>query len=358
MKFLWIAALLVGLNSHAVTPEEIVDHIARKVIVQDYVDLASRAADLHASILTLKSSPTQENMLKAQQAWRDCRQPWETSEAFLYGPVSSLGLDPSIDTWPLNKIDLQAVLASNRTLDLDFVRNLGANLQGFHTVEYLLFGEGTSAQKKVASELTSKELEYLDSTSALLVEKTGQLAHAWTTNADPDNPSLPGFVEIISRPGPNTPFYPPTQAVLSEYVKGIIGILDEVANGKIAGPMGSTIGSADPSLVESPFSWNSVADFSNNVRSALYVYSGDYRATPGPGIIDVVRDTDPELAKNTERALRRIIFEMSRIGGDVEIPFREAIVQPEPRKKIEHIIQLLNELSATFTNKILPIVEG
>ncbi len=63
----------------------------------------------------------------------------ESSEAFLFGPVDSLGIDPMLDTWPLNKLDLDNVLNSNRAITVDFVRALGTNVQGFHTIEYLLF---------------------------------------------------------------------------------------------------------------------------------------------------------------------------------------------------------------------------
>ncbi len=357
MKSVILAFLFLSSLAQATSKDEVAEHIARRVILQDYVDLAARAKDLQSVVATLSSDKSQVNMEKAQQAWRDARIPWETSEAFLFGPVSALGLDPSIDTWPVNKVDLKAVLNSGRTLSLEFVRNLGANLQGFHTIEFLLFGDGSSAQKKTADELTARELEYLASTAALLAEKTEQLAYAWSTNANPDDPNVPGFVEIIGRPGSGNPSYPTAQAVLSEYVKGIVKILDEVANGKIAGPAGSDVGSADPALVESPFAWNSLADFSNNIRSALYVYTGDYRATPGPGLIDIVSSVDANLAKQVESELRLAIRKIANIGGDKKLDFREAISNPESRAAIQSAIDHLNSLSLTFTNQVLPIVE-
>jgi putative iron-regulated protein len=358
MRFLIIPILLfANYVTHAATREEIVEKIARNVILQDYVDLGARTQDLLQTVRTLAAAPTQTNLELAQQAWRDARMPWETSEAFLFGPVSALGLDPSIDTWPVNKIDLQAVMNSGRALNIDFVRNLGANLQGFHTIEYLLFGEGTTAQKKTAAQLKTREIEYLLSTSALLAEKTEQLAKAWSTNANPDDPSTPGFVDIIGRPGPNNPSYPTAQAVLAEYVKGIIKILDEVANGKMSGPLGASIAAADPSLVESPFAWNSIADFANNLRSALYVYTGDYRATPGPGINDIIAASNPALAKQVENDIRTGIRKILDISGPNKIDFREAILDPEARLRIKAAIDHINALSRVFENQILLIVQ-
>lgn len=361
MKKMMMAALglmlAAGVRAKAATKEEIVEKIARNVILQDYVDLAARARELHQSINALAAERSQAHMEAAQQAWRDARMPWETSEAFLFGPVSALGLDPSIDTWPVNKIDLQAVMNSGRALTLDFVRNLGANLQGFHTIEYLLFGEGLTARKKTAAELTARDMEYLVATSALLVEKTEQLSQAWSTHANPDDLGTPGFVEIIGRPGSANPSYPTVQAVLAEYVKGIVKILDEVANGKMAGPMGANIGAADPSLVESPFAWNSLADFSNNIRSALYVYTGDYRATPGPGLVDVVAAADPALARRIESDLRSAIRKISEVAGPGQMDFRQAILDPQGRVRIKAAIDHLNALSRVFENQVLSIVQ-
>ena len=38
--------------------------------------------------------------------WITAREPWETSEAFLFGPVADKGLDPNMDSWPLD-VDAQ-----------------------------------------------------------------------------------------------------------------------------------------------------------------------------------------------------------------------------------------------------------
>ena len=52
----------------------------------------------------------------------------------------------------------------------------------------------------------------------------------------------------------------------------MIVIVDEVGNGKIADPHNEM----DPTIVESWFSWNSLTDFSNNVRSVQNAYRGGY----------------------------------------------------------------------------------
>jgi hypothetical protein len=60
-------------------------------------------------------------------------------------------------------------------------------------------------------------------------------------------------------PGRATASIPPKRAVFEEIVNGMIGICDEVANGKMLDPFVA----ADPSLEESPYSQNSLTDFKN-----------------------------------------------------------------------------------------------
>ena len=40
--------------------------------------------------------------------------PWEQSEAFLFGPVDILGLDPNMDSWPLDQVAIVNILNSRQ----------------------------------------------------------------------------------------------------------------------------------------------------------------------------------------------------------------------------------------------------
>ncbi|MBX3023235.1 MAG: iron-regulated protein A precursor [Bdellovibrionales bacterium] len=352
------ATAVFSLHANAGPNASVISHVANNVILKTYTDLAQATSDLHSKTLELAAQPTQENLDGAQQAWRAARVPWESSEAFLFGPVSALAIDPTLDTWPLNKRDLDAVLGSGRSLTVDFVRGLGVNLQGFHTVEYLLFGNGETSNTKKVSELNGRQLEYLMATTALLAEHAGALAHAWTTNADPDKPGMPGFITFISAPGPRNPYYNSEQSVLLELGHGMIAIVDEVGNGKIADPFGGDIGSANASLVESPFSWNSLTDFTNNIRSALNVYTGDYGTTSGPGLREVVRRSNPALAAQIEQRLHQAMQKIQDIGGPEKMDFRQAIFNPAARVRIEAAMADLAELKTLLERRMIPILDN
>lgn len=121
------------------------------VVLPTYKDLAEANADLHTAVQSLATSPSNATFETAATAWMTARQPWETSEAFLFGPVDELGLDPNMDSWPLDQDAIKNVLASGDFSGLDWSgefdeQNEGIaeaqSIRGFHTLEFLLFKNG------------------------------------------------------------------------------------------------------------------------------------------------------------------------------------------------------------------------
>jgi putative iron-regulated protein len=107
------------------------------------------------------------------------------------------------------------------------------------------------------------------------------------------------------------------------------GICDEVANGKIADPYDAH----DPNLVESQYSYNSILDFADNLRSVENAYTGDVPAagSTGRGLDEVVRAIDPALDARFRAELADAIAKLQAIPD----PFRDAITTPAAYPAIE-----------------------
>lgn len=335
----------------------VIENVSKNVILKTYADLADRSADMLKAIKNLEANRTQANLVAAQNSWIAARAPWEASESFLYGPVDSLGIDPMIDTWPLSRIDLNSVLSSGQKITVDYVRPLGVNLQGFHTLEYLLFGDGLQTNTKDIASFNQAQFDYVIATATLQAEYTHRLHYAWTTQADPDDSTLPGYIDVISKPGLNNPIYSSEQAVMFEYVNGILGILDEVANGKLADPLGGDIGSANVEAVESPYSWNSLADFEDNIRSVYNVYTGTYGTHKGPGLKDVIAQQDPVLAAKVEARILQAMDKIKAIAGNNNTPFNKAILDNKGRALTTEAINDLNDLFQLVESEVLPLFQ-
>lgn len=134
------------------------------VVLPTYADLLADNTALNTAIRTLANTAGEYQagtktvadvnlaFKAAALLWITAREPWETSEAFLFGPVADKGLDPNMDSWPLDVDALKNTLASgkfdNLTWEGEFDENdetIAAvqNVRGFHTLEFLLFYNGT-----------------------------------------------------------------------------------------------------------------------------------------------------------------------------------------------------------------------
>lgn len=309
--------------------------VPSKVIFPTYVDLEAKANALHAAVVTLDASTTDDNLAAAQESWRATRRPWEQSEGFLFGPVETEGIDPSIDSWPVNQADLNAVLASGQTLTKESIDGLEGTLKGFHTIEYLLFGTGS----KVAADLTARELEYLLAVTESLQGAVTQLRQAW----DPTGGNFSATVATAGQSG-NSVYTSQSQA-LQELINGMIGICDEVGNGKISDPFDQQ----DRSLEESQFSNNSNADFADNIRSVQNLYLGQYGATSGTGIRALVQAKQPSLdatiTSQTQAAIDAI--------GQMTPTFGEAITSNQAA--VEAARAAVGTLRQTLESQLLPL---
>jgi len=141
-------------NQHADDDEmeKIVSTYVDQVVLPTYADLVTKTAALRQAIVVLSNQPSSANFKKAADLWIDAREPWETSEAFLFGPVADLGLDPNMDSWPLDVDAIKGVMESGNIEELikwegeydEENEDIEAaqNVRGFHTLEFLLFKDG------------------------------------------------------------------------------------------------------------------------------------------------------------------------------------------------------------------------
>ncbi|MBQ8988363.1 MAG: peptidase M75 [Prevotella sp.] len=138
-----------------VTLDPIVKQYVDAVVLPTYKDLAERNAKLDDAVKAFKASPSDNAFAACANAWLTAREPWESSEAFLFGPVDELGLDPNMDSWPLDQAQIAQILKSQdfsglnwQDGDSDEKIEGAQSLRGFHTLEYLIFKNGKARTVK------------------------------------------------------------------------------------------------------------------------------------------------------------------------------------------------------------------
>lgn len=281
--------------------QAVVEQYVPGVIYSVYKDLADESNELYKlfaaatdkGVAALKQSEIDAICAKFLQA----RQSWEESEAFLYGAASDFAIDPHIDTWPL---DLDALTVALKNKDqMEALKGedgiayaagkLGAELLGFHGIEYILFRDG---KNRTVSSLNSStgELEMIYATAVAgdLRDNCYRLYASW--NADCGSPYADRCeeLEVSTTIGSKSygenmlsatkagSTYATWQEVCAEIlVGGCSNIANEVANVK----MGNAHSGEDENYIESPYSHKSFQDFIDNVLSIQYSLYGESMAT-------------------------------------------------------------------------------
>ncbi len=317
------------------------DYVDRTVLAT-YADLSNQANALQTAVEAFAGDRTQANLDAAAAAWIATREPWEASEGFLFGPAAFLSLDPSLDSWPLDQGVLQDVLDSAFDLTADFIRDgLNANLRGFHTVEFLLFRGGEPRQ---AADVTDREAEYLVAVTEVLRDDAVLLHEAWTEGYEGGGPRA--FADEFRDAGMVGSRYLSQADAVLEMIEGMSNILDEVGNGKIGDPYAEQ----DPAIVESWFSWNSLIDFANNVRSVQNAYMGGYhKGTRGVGLTSFVAERNSTLDTRIRSEIEAALDAVEAIPS----PFRNNL---DAQLEIDAAIAALNVVVGTLQEALKPLV--
>ena len=319
--------------------KDILQNISNDVILPTYQDLFDKTQLLVNTLTILEQNISQANLDAAKQAWRDARVPWEQSEGFLFGPVDQQGLDPAIDSWPVNETDLDAVLNSGAVLTKDYVDGLDGTLKGFHTIEYLIFGKEGN---KLISNFTQREFEFLRACSQSLHGATQALYFAW-------KPDHQNFIANVLKAGePGNSVYPSQKSALQEIVTGLITIADEVANGKINEPF------TTQNLIyeESRFSANSKRDFADNIQSIKNAYLGVYKNASGLGISKIIQEKNSGLDAKFRQQADDAIRAIESIQGT----FTTAVTNARP--SIEFAQLKVRTVQQTLESEILPLISN
>ena len=274
----------------------VLTNLVNNVIVPTYTDLADDVEDLEETLNGLTvSNITQAQINEACDDFKDARENWERSEAFLMGAASDFDIDPTIDSWPLNRSLLLSYF--NNGMNNEMLED--ATILGFHALEFILFRngqprkvaefQGNDTYKNFERITGAQELKYAQTICNLLKQRCFQLQVAWegqtaknanrlavVKNAKLDYQTENGlsFGENLITAGQNskstfTSLKATIAQVLSDDEGSCVGIANEVGTAKIANPFSA----GDISYVESPYSYNSIRDFQDNIRSIRNVWN-------------------------------------------------------------------------------------
>lgn len=319
--------------------QAIIENVSNNVIVKTYNDLAEKGQLLSIALENLEKNPTNENLLAARVAWVNARSPWEQSEGFLFGPVDQEGIDPGIDSWPVNVLDLNNVLSSPNALTVAFLEQQEGTLKGFHTIEFLLWGENSD---KTIEQFTARQFEYLAACSGALSLDLTKLNDLWS-------PTGGNYIKEVITAGNGSKIYISQKSVIEEFSNAIAGIADEVGNGKINDPLSQ----GNFTLEESRFSANSKVDFANNMRSIQNIYLGKYLTNGNEdGLSVLIKTNNPQLHEKISEEINTAISKIESIPGT----FTQALTNN--KAAIQDAQTAVRNLQETLESELIPYISN
>ncbi len=273
---------------------------------KNLLKMAAMAVVLSAGFASCSSDDDADNsVVTGSQAaldqacadWKVARANWENTEAFLFGAADVYSIDPHTDTWPVAANDLANVLRDEKAMsNLDnFIKTANSGILGYHGLEYVLFREG---QPRKIDQITNLEYNYICAVAKDLYHATATLEACWDSkesNAErqtiakeyvathlaiDDDGNQEGALESFQNFGkafknPGTGDWETALDATLEIISGCQDIIGEVGQSKIGLPYTGE----DATYIESPYAYNSIIDFYDNIVSCKNALYGKMDAT-------------------------------------------------------------------------------
>ena len=350
----------------------IADRFVNHTVIPTYTSLSDYTEQLVEDLQALREDVSQANIDKACETFLTARAYWEKSEAFLWGAATDFGIDPHIDTWPLDLVGLKEALTNEAQIaglasedgDVYAGEKLGPTLLGFHGIEYVLFFEGRHrtadwfAVGNYDNEVKCSDyLTYAVAVAGDLRNKCWQMELAWA--GEDHNPERYAKVNdelelplvmtggayygenLLNAGRPGSTCTSATVA-MQWLIEGCNTIADEVASQKI----GMVYTGVDENYVESPYSYMSIVDFKDNMISIRNVWNGgvegDYDSVNS--LSAYFQEENPELETRVSDAIERSIDAIEAIPE----PFIENYQDENCAAAISAIQELDSALSAAI----------
>jgi Uncharacterized iron-regulated protein len=340
---------------------QILTNYVDKTIIPTYKNMAEAALEMRAANEALKANPSDATMKAASDAWMKARIWWELSEAFLFGPVSedAFNVDAHIDSWPLELEDIKAaIIEENGDVTGQEAWNKEEGVIGFHTAEYLLYRDGKS---RPISELSEAELKYLTAVTDALVwdcmlvyvawagenNVSAQIKAVFNENEDVVDfyNSRPNFKNFGDKMKLEASFYSSLEAAVTEISEGAKTIAEEVGATKIDAPY------ADKKIeeVESWYSWHSLDDYTNNIKSIKNAYLGgtDDSSRTSVCLSSYVALVNPTLDNQVKNKIEECMTKIAAIGNGGK-SFYEVVRDQINKAEVDAAVDACLELRDLF----------
>lgn len=339
----------------------IAENFVNGTVIPTYTNLANYTETLVDQLVAFKESDsrTQADLDEICETFLVARAWWEKSEAFLFGAATDYGIDPHIDTWPLDLEALKIALSNTAQIeamegedgDVFAGENLGQALLGFHGIEYILFEDG---QPRNYASIEDLYLTYAVAVAGDLRNRCFQLEVSWAGEDNVADSHIEkvedlelaytvaggelSYGENIIAAGTAGSIYPSLTRAMEAIIDGCKTIADEVGTSKIGKPFNGE----DKNYIESPYSYKSITDFYDNMISIQNVYMGGLEGSrnEAASLHGYLSENAPEVDARVVAAIQNALDKISAMAAPFVLNYDDpsAGVAIEACKNLDDIL--------------------
>lgn len=325
-------------------------------VYANYSDALAKAQALQTAVDAFLAGPSDTTLSAAKQAWIDARVPYGQTEVFRFydGPIDNPenGPEGELNAWPLDEAYIDYVegmpeagiindTATYPMITVDVIQEQNENggeaniSAGYHAIEFLLWGQDLSATgpgerpatdyvDAGTAENQERRRTYLKLVTQLLVDDLAWVTDQWKPDAD----------------NYRAAFVAGGKASIQKILLG----MGSLSGAELSGErMTVALDNRDQEDEHSCFSDNTHNDLYGNALGIQNVYLGTYAGNDGPGIEDLVRAKDADLADTLKTQIAASVAAIQAIPA----PFDQAIVDDAKRPLVMTAIQDLQTQTET-----------
>lgn len=306
---------------------EMLENIARNLIIPAYTDLQSKVSTLESSANNFVQNPNTNSLATLQNAWEEAYVSWQFANAYSFGPAGEQGLRRAlieeIGTFPVSVVKIENAIANSPNFN-DFNRDA----RGFLALEYLIFGVDASASDIVEGFTSQGRKDFLTGAVVDIKARISEVLAAWNSNY------LSLFIQ-----NNGTDVGSSTSLLYNEFVKSF----EAIKNLKLGLPLGRRPGQtqSEPQLVEAYYSGKSLAMIEAHLTNIENIWYGRSRqGQEGIGFREYLESVvgGPALIASTETQLNSVKAALAAVPGTPELS-EQIQSSPEPADKLHTELQ-------------------
>jgi predicted lipoprotein len=310
-------------------------------ITSGFEDFSEKTSDLETSIENFCSNINEENLITAQNHWRDAKLQFKRVELFSFGPlVGSASLIGAFDFWPPRSQDIETALVNNDDFSKETLNQISGRIRGLPVLEYLLFDVNDDNQN-ILDNMTEKRCSFSIAVSGKLAIDAEGVYEQWSINGG-------NFSAELSNAGNGSQTYESESEAIGALVNEMGTFIGIIKDSKISKPLGLTTDQINVDILEAKLSGTSLESMIANLESFKSFYNGTFTTLETPSFYQFLSFRNQSLADQLSNLIDSSITNLELIPS----PLSETLIDESTQDQLLIALNSIRDLKALISSEL------